>query len=83
MKIRYFAWMREHTGCAEEHIDLPQDIKTVSGLVDYLKNKSDGHAKALSNMNVVRVAVNQDYCDLDKGVSNHDEVAFFPPVTGG
>ena len=67
MKIRYFAWMREHTGCAEEHIDLPQDIKTVSGLVDYLKNKSDGHAKALSNMNVVRVALIRITVILTKG----------------
>ena len=47
MKILYFAWMREHTGCASEQIDLPEDVHTVAELVTYLADQSAGHATAL------------------------------------
>ena len=83
MKIMYFAWMREHTDCTEEHLAKPDAVNTVADLVAHLQQKSAGHAKALSNMEVVRVAVNLTYCDLDTPLTDHDEVAFFPPVTGG
>ncbi|MEK9860287.1 MAG: MoaD/ThiS family protein [Alphaproteobacteria bacterium] len=48
-----------------------------------MRQRSPGHAKALSNMDVVRVAVNLSYCTLETPITNGDEVAFFPPVTGG
>jgi molybdopterin synthase sulfur carrier subunit len=83
MKIMYFAWMREHIGAAHETRKIPKDITTVSSLVDHLRCVSGGHAKALSNMDVVRVAVNQHYADLNTAINDSDEVAFFPPVTGG
>ena len=83
MKIMYFAWMREHIGHAEENITPPASIGTVAALVDHLRQASPGHAKALSDMDVVRVAVNQTYADLDAVIADGDEVAFFPPVTGG
>jgi molybdopterin synthase sulfur carrier subunit len=83
MKIVYFAWMREHIGSSGEELDLPQGITTVGDLATYLKTLSTGHAKALSNLDVVRVAVNKIYADLNTQISNTDEVAFFPPVTGG
>ena len=83
MKIMYFAWMREHTNCAEEHLAKPDNVQTVADLVTHLRQKSPGHNKALSNMEVVRVAVNLTYCPLDTPVTDQDEVAFFPPVTGG
>ena len=63
--------------------DLPQGVATVAELVNHLREISPGHAKALSNMEVVRVAVNQSYCDLGYIFTDDDEVAFFPPVTGG
>ena len=83
MKIRYFAWMREHTGVSSEDMRLPDGIKTVGQLADYLKNTSDGHSIALRNMKTVRVAINRQYAQLDSTISDSDEVAFFPPVTGG
>lgn len=81
--LRYFAWMREHTGTDTETIDLPDGAKTVGDLLPLLRERSSGHALALSNMRTVRVAVNRAYGDLDTPVSAGDEVAFFPPVTGG
>ena len=83
MKLMYFAWMREHIGSAEETVDLPPGVATVAELVTHLREVSPGHAKALSNMDVVRVAVNQSYADLETRITASDEVAFFPPVTGG
>ena len=83
MKIRYFAWMREHTGTASEELSLPAEITTVGQLADHLKATSYGHNIALRNMKTVRVAVNQQYAQLDSPISDTDEVAFFPPVTGG
>lgn len=83
MKIMYFAWMREHIGAAEETCTLPDDVTSVAALVAHLRARSPGHAKALSNMDVVRVAINQTYAELDDPIGDQDEVAFFPPVTGG
>ena len=83
MKIHYFAWMREHTKCAHEEINLPDGVNNVEQLIAHLKTTSAGHETALRNIRTVRVAVNKQYAQLEDAVSNDDEVAFFPPVTGG
>ena len=83
LTIRYFAWMREHTGTDLETVSLPDNVSSVGGLVQHLVTMSDGHEQALKNMRAVRVAVNRTYGDLDTPVAGGDEVAFFPPVTGG
>jgi molybdopterin synthase sulfur carrier subunit len=83
LSVRYFAWMREHTGTAMETVALPDNVACVGDLVPHLTAMSEGHALALKNMRAVRVAVNRNYGDLDTPVTAGDEVAFFPPVTGG
>ena len=83
MKILYFAWVREKTGVAEETIQIPEEISTARELVGWLKDRGEGFAAAFSDERLVRVAVNQEYATLDEPVSRDDEVAFFPPVTGG
>lgn len=83
LSIRYFAWMREHTGTAMETVAFPDTVACVGDLVPHLAAMSEGHALALKNMRAVRVAVNRSYGDLDTPVAAGDEVAFFPPVTGG
>ena len=83
MNILYFAWMREHTGTDLEKVSLPDNVSSVGDLVPHLAAMSEGHAQALKNMRAVRVAVNLTYGDLDTPVAGGDEVAFFPPVTGG
>lgn len=83
MKIRYFAWLRLRTGCAEELVQPPASVDTVRGLAAWLGERHPGFAEALAAPGVVRYAVNQNYVADDAPVRGGDEVAFFPPVTGG
>ena len=83
MKILYFAWVRDKIGIGEEVVDLPANIRTTRDLIDWLRDRGEGFAAAFSDASLVRIAVNQEYATLDKIVSQGDEVAFFPPVTGG
>ncbi len=83
MKVLYFAWLRLRVGVGEETLELPKEVTTVGELVTWLSSRSPGHAEAFREMSAVRAAVNQNYVGLDHPVVAGDEVAFFPPVTGG
>ena len=83
MKILYFAWLKEHIGEASEELQLPDNVETVGALIRHISKQSAGHRAALANLDAVRVAVNRVYGDLATPITNDDEVAFFPPVTGG
>ena len=83
MKIIYFAWLKEKAGRGEEQVTPPADVADVASLIAWLKKQGPGHAAAFADLAVVRVAVNQEYVRLDHPVAAGDEVAFFPPVTGG
>lgn len=83
MKLLYFAWVRARIGTAEESVEPPADVATVAQLVLWLKARGPNYAAALDDEKRVRVAVNRDYVGFDHAVRPEDEVAFFPPVTGG
>jgi len=83
MKILYFAWIREKTGLSQEDLSPPAEVTTVGDLVGWLRDRGPNFEAAFADETVVRVAVNQEYVTLDHAVSTNDEVAFFPPVTGG
>lgn len=83
MKLLYFAWLREKAGLGEEAVDKPAKVNTVGELLDWLEGRGGGYGEAFADRAVVRVAVNQEYVNLDHPVADGDEVAFFPPVTGG
>ncbi|MBK1836086.1 molybdopterin converting factor subunit 1 [Azospirillum sp. YIM B02556] len=83
MKILYFAWLRSKIGVPTEIVELPPEVSTAGALVDWLKTRSPRHAEALANSKVVKVAVNQEHVPYDHPISATDEVALFPPVTGG
>ena len=83
MRILYFAWMRQRVGMAEEEVSPPPEVRDVAGLVAWLSTRSSGHAAAFAQPKQVRAAVNQDFAGPEAPVGPGDEVAFFPPVTGG
>ena len=83
MKLLYFAWVRVKMGVSGEHVDPPQNIKDIEGLLDWIKQRNAISNETFSNISNMRIAVNQEYVDIDHPVKPGDEIAFFPPVTGG
>ena len=83
MVVKYFSWIKEHIGKAEEVIDLPVDITTIKELISYLENLNDDYRLAFEKKNLIKIAINKSYSSIDDKIDNNDEIAFFPPVTGG
>lgn len=83
LKILYFAWLKEKTGVSEEDVALPGGVADVAGLIAWLSARGDGFAEAFADTAIVRVAVNHEHVGVDHTLADGDEVAFFPPVTGG
>jgi len=83
VKIRYFAWMREKTGKAEEIVDLPAGLVTVADVVEWLKGRGPEYGEAFAKPGVVRAALDQTHVKLEASIAGAREIAFFPPVTGG
>ena len=83
VRLLYFAWLRARIGVTAEELELPAEVGDVAGLLDWLRERGPRYAEALRDLSVVRVAVNQDYVGHDHPVRAGDEVALFPPVTGG
>ena len=80
IQVLYFASLKEALGKSSESLDLPAGITTVGTLRDWLVAEGRG---ALATAKNLRCAVNQDMAGLDAPVREGDEIAFFPPVTGG
>lgn len=83
MKILYFAWLRQHTGIGEEDLPRPDGVTTVEELARWLAGRGGGFAQAFADLSRLRCAVNHEHAPLSTPVAEGDEVAFFPPVTGG
>ncbi len=83
MRVKYFAWLRQKTGIAEEDVVLPDDVRTVQHLVDWLSQRSPRHAEAFSEAKIFGAAVDQQVVQFDAAITGAREVAFFPPFTGG
>lgn len=79
--VRYFASIREAMGTGSEA--LQTQAATVGALREELMARSDAASAALAHGKAVRMALNQDMCHADAPLKAGDEVAFFPPVTGG
>jgi molybdopterin synthase sulfur carrier subunit len=75
--------MRQIIGRGEEDIVLPAHVRTVSQLIDFLKERDDAYASAFADPRIVRAAIDQLHAPLDASIEGAREIAFFPPVTGG
>lgn len=83
LRIHYFASVREAVGRDREQIELPGDVATVADLVRYLRTVNEGFERMLGEQEQVLVAVNQAVAGDEAAVADGDEVAFFPPMSGG
>lgn len=81
--VLYFATLREAAGRGEETVPLADGIVTVADLVHWLQARDNRTKAAFADLARVRAAVNQRHVPFDHAVATGDEVAFFPPVTGG
>ncbi len=83
VKLLYFSWLRVKIGVAEESLHPPEAVTTVGDMITWLATQSAGHAAALSQPEAIKAAVNQVYAEFDQPIQKGDEIALFPPVTGG
>ena len=83
MVIKYFSWIKEHIGKSEERIELPVNVSTIEELMLYLENLNDKYKLAFKKKDLIKIAINKSYSPIDDKINNNDEIAFFPPVTGG
>jgi len=83
VKVLFFASLREQLGTPGEELELPGGVATVGSLREHLSTRGGAWASALEKRKNVRAAVNQDMAQPGAAIRAGDEIAFFPPVTGG
>lgn len=83
MKLLYFAWLRERIGHTEEELNPPSGVTTAGELIEWLKTRGPEYEHALCEPRAIRVALDRVHADLEAPISGVQEVALFPPMTGG
>jgi sulfur-carrier protein len=83
IKVLYFARIKEAVNYSAEELDLPADVSTVTALKNFLSLRGETWANLFNGKQVVRAAINHNLVDDLAVINAGDEVAFFPPVTGG
>ena len=83
INIVYFAWVKERLGKAEEQVQLPANVQSISDLVEFLRRKDAVYGGVLSDVAKLRFALDQDFALYDAPLDGSKELAIFPPVTGG
>jgi molybdopterin synthase sulfur carrier subunit len=82
IRLRYFAGLRETLGVADERLELPAGVRDVAGLIRWLRERGGDWNSALDDRRL-HVAINQVIAAPDAIIADGDEIAWFPPVTGG
>ena len=83
MKVKYFAWVRERVGKAEETLEPPASVRTVEDLIGWLARRGESYAHAFEAPRVIRAAIDHAHVKPDTTIAGAREIAFFPPMTGG
>jgi molybdopterin synthase sulfur carrier subunit len=83
MKVKYFAWVRERVGKAEETVEPPASVRTVDDLILWLSGRGEAYAYAFETPKVIRAAIDHAHVKPDTMIAGAREIALFPPMTGG
>ncbi|HTM60234.1 MAG TPA: molybdopterin converting factor subunit 1 [Burkholderiales bacterium] len=81
--VLFFASLREQVGQPREELELPASVTTVGALREHLRARGGAWDAVFAPNKPVRAAVNQDMVQPAAAIKAGDEIAFFPPVTGG
>jgi molybdopterin synthase sulfur carrier subunit len=83
VSVRYFASVKEQLGKDAEEVELPSGVSTIGGVRAHLKSRGGAYEEVFADKRLVRSALNLEMVKPTEAVKAGDEVAFFPPVTGG
>ncbi len=83
LQIHYFASVREAMGREREQVDLPPDVASVAELIPYLRSRDSAFARMFAEHETLLAAVNQTVAGNERAIADGDEIAFFPPMSGG
>jgi sulfur-carrier protein len=83
VRVKYFAWVRERVGKAEETVEPPANVRTVNDLIAWLSKRGEAYAYAFETPRVIRAAIDHAHVKPDTMIAGAREIAFFPPMTGG
>lgn len=83
VRLVYFAWVRERIGLSEEQVELPAGTETVLDLVRWLKTRDEGYQAAFADEKLIRAAIDRVHAKPGTRLGHANEIAFFPPMTGG
>ena len=83
MRLLYFAWVRERVGKMQEEIDPPAGVTTIGELMAWLARRGEQYGYAFENPKVIRAAIDRSHVSAEAPIAGANEIAFFPPMTGG
>ena len=83
LNLHYFAGVRESLERDQEQVELPKGVRTVADLIAYLREADASFDRMINEQEQVLVAVNQAVAGQDRTIRDEDEIAFFPPMSGG
>ena len=83
MKVLYFSWIKDKLGKSHEEIELNNNIKTINDLIGLLKQNNENYKDVFEDTSSIKVSINMETARFEDSIHENDEVAFFPPMTGG
>ena len=83
MNILYFSWIKDKLDKTKENITIDENISSVAELIAFLKSKDETYKEVFKDITSIRVSINMETANLEDPISINDEIAFFPPMTGG
>ena len=83
MKVLYFSWIKDKLGKSHEEIQIKDKINTINDLIILLKNTNETYKEVFEDTSSIKVSINMEIARFEDSIHDNDEIAFFPPMTGG